>query len=181
MLLTIKDIQAFFKISRRTVYHWIKKEILHPVRIGGIIRFRKEEIDALLAAGETGAMARKTRVLVIDDDVLVRYSLSHLLLKQGYEVVVVASGREALDAISGACFDLVVSDYRMPEMNGVETLHALQKAMRETYQKPLRAVFLTAYADDAVRTAADEIGVRAVVEKPFDVNDFVQVLQRSLN
>jgi excisionase family DNA binding protein len=179
MLLTIQDLQKLFKISRRTVYHWIKKKILHPIRIGGIIRFRKEDIDALLQ-GIPQTQPHMPKILVVDDDILVRLSLAQLLQRHGFEIVAVSSGKEALAAVEGQTFDLVISDYRMPEMNGAETLGAIQKVM-QARKKNMRAIFLTAYADDAVRAQARQIGVRTVVEKPFDVEDFVQVLQTSLN
>src|SRR5207302_1044106 len=67
------------------------------------------------------------RLLVVDDDESSRRSLSRLLTHLGYEVVVAANGREALDITGGQALDLILSDIKMPELDGFALLERLKQ------------------------------------------------------
>ena len=84
-LLTVSDVKKLLRISRRTVYYWIKSGILKPIRIGGVFRFHPEDIEALIQRDRAGLALRKKRILAIDDDFLVRESLKILLEREGFE------------------------------------------------------------------------------------------------
>ncbi len=180
-LLTVNDVMNVFKISRRTVYYWIKRNILHPIRIGSVYRFHPVDIEALIEKNHPkGMMHRKKRILAIDDDLLVRESLKHLLEQEGYEATVVSSGREALDILLNSVFDLVITDIRMPKMDGIETIKAIRK-QQERFGKPkLPAIVLTAYDDQKVRRSAEKLGVRKFMTKPFDRDKFFNNIKKSL-
>ncbi len=65
-------------------------------------------------------------ILVIDDEELITKSLLKLLSKEGYNVTVARSGTEALENIKKIDFDLIISDVRMPEMDGIETIKEIR-------------------------------------------------------
>ena len=67
------------------------------------------------------------RILIIDDDAALRTTLRELLEGQGYEVIEASDGREGLYHYLGTPVDLVITDLLMPEHEGVETIHALQR------------------------------------------------------
>lgn len=67
------------------------------------------------------------KILVIDDDHLVVKTIGKLLEAEGYEVITSESGQEALTIIENDSLDLVISDIRMPGMNGVETINVKKK------------------------------------------------------
>ncbi|MBI2166683.1 MAG: response regulator [Candidatus Omnitrophica bacterium] len=180
-LLSVPEVVSILNVSRRTVYYWIQKGILLPVRIGGTIRFHPEDILALVEKDREGAPPRKKRVLAIDDDFLIRESLKNLLERNGFEAVVVASGEEALELLSKDAFDLILTDVRMPRMNGLETLKAIRNLRSQFGKPPLPEIILTAYEDPQVIQEAKALGVREFILKPFEVENFVNTLQRNLN
>ncbi|MFH1799390.1 MAG: response regulator [Candidatus Omnitrophota bacterium] len=182
-LLKIKDIMKIFCISRRTVYHWMDKGILKPLRIGGVCRFRKEDIERMLQdqAGDMTEGKKRLSVLAIDDDVLVRESLKNILKREHIQANVVASGYEALEAIKRENFDLIITDIRMPGMNGIETIQAIRSLRKNLGRRPIPEIILTAYDDAPVQEDAKRLGVRNFILKPFELNEFISTLRSQLN
>jgi CheY-like chemotaxis protein len=126
--------------------------------------------------------AKKTkRVLAIDDDGLVRKSLEIFLKEAGYEPTVAESGEEALRILSGRHFDLLVTDIRMPGMDGLQVIQAVREYCRQMRKNPIPEIVLTAYNDEHVKQSVERLGVRNFVLKPFVADEFLRVLERSLN
>jgi DNA-binding NtrC family response regulator len=123
------------------------------------------------------ATARK-RVLVVDDEPLVVKSLQALLTLEGdYEVLGFTSCRMALEAIRTRPCDVAISDFLMPEMDGVAFLREVRRLYVEV---PL--IILTGYADkeSAIR-AINEVGLYQYLEKPWKNDDFLQIIEGALN
>lgn len=176
-LFTTKDVMRILSISQRTLYYWIEQGKLHPVRIGRGYRFKPEEIEALINESkvEVGT-EKKQRVLAIDDDLLVRESLKLLLERSGLEAIVVKSGKEALEVLKEASFDVIITDMRMPEMSGVQTIEAI-RALRDQQGKPdIPVVVITGYQDQQARDRAIKLGVKKFIMKPFEWDEFLGVL-----
>lgn len=180
-LLSVKQVQTYLNVSRRTVYYWVKKGILKPIEIGGLLRFHPEDIDALIEKHRSTGTHRKKRILAIDDDILVRESLKRLLEREGFEVTIASSGQEALRLVSQEVFDLVITDVRMAEMNGIETIKAIREERARFRKAPLPEVVLTAYDDEPVREEARCLGVRDFVIKPFQLDKFVETIRKNVN
>jgi len=98
-------------------------------------------------------------VLVVDDDSAVRDVTTVMLSEFGYRVIEAGSGKAALDVLRREDVDLLLADYAMPGMNGVETVRAAQQL-----RPGLPALFITGYADLA---ALREIGEDRIIQKPF--------------
>jgi len=114
-------------------------------------------------------------VLLVDDEEIVTTSISALLmLETDYDVLVFNSPIEALEEMRHEEIDLVISDYLMPDMNGVEFLMEMKKLQPEAIR-----IILTAYADkeNAIK-AINEVGLYQFVEKPWD-NDALLLLIRN--
>ncbi len=110
-------------------------------------------------------------ILVVDDELSMREFLSILLTKEGYRVLTAADGAEALDIAAADNVALVVSDIRMPGMNGLELLSALKQ------ENPgLPVIMITAFAspDDAV--TAMKNGAFDYITKPFNVDEIKGVI-----
>ncbi|MBI5210818.1 MAG: response regulator [Elusimicrobia bacterium] len=121
------------------------------------------------------SQANSPRVLVIDDDKNQRYMLQFSLQSNGYEVVAVASGQEALDQAGASKFDAAVCDIMMPGMNGVETLEKL-KAL----QPELKVVMATGYATPQTALKSMKLGALNYITKPYKIEDLLDILVKSL-
>jgi two-component system response regulator AtoC len=122
---------------------------------------------------------RKKRILAVDDDGLVRRSLEILLREAGYDPTIAASGQEALGFLVQRHFDLLITDMRMPGMDGLQVIRAVRDYCLEKKRPPIPEIVLTAYNDERVRESADRLGVKEFILKPFKIDEFLKVLERS--
>ena len=110
------------------------------------------------------------RLLVVDDDPLVRAAIVAPLEESGHFVDAVSDGVTALAALSQRRFDLVLVDFAMPEMNGTQLIHSSRQIRPDQ-----RFVIVTGYADsDAIKGAAHE----AVLRKPFLPSELLEVVDK---
>jgi len=116
------------------------------------------------------------RVLVAEDSLVNQRITTRLLEKRGYRAVVVANGREALEALKNENYDLVLMDVHMPEMDGLEATAAIRQREKETgFHQPVIA--LTASIDRARCLAA---GMDGHLEKPINPQELDEVLKTQL-
>jgi DNA-binding NtrC family response regulator len=117
----------------------------------------------------------KTNILVVDDLKSSRLTLGGILEDEGHNVVLAENGYQAIEAAKQIPFDLIFMDIKMPGINGVQTFREVKKI------NPKAAVIMmTAYSvEDLVREALEE-GAYAVVYKPFDIEDIVNIIEAAL-
>lgn len=115
------------------------------------------------------------RVMVVDDEKLVRWSISNGLRKDGHEVVCAQDGEEAVGKAKEFCFDVAITDLRMPGMHGTEVLEILKRLCPET-----KVMILTAYSGELSREAAIERGACEYMEKPFVVDEIRDTVRKVL-
>jgi CheY-like chemotaxis protein len=120
------------------------------------------------------------KILLIDDEDLVRKSLGNFLSKQGYEVVACGDGEEALSRVRSEAVDLIVCDVRMPRLDGVETLKALRFFYKTHNHKPKPEILITGYADESSEREAYEMKVAEYLHKPLDMQDFLGRIQKHM-
>jgi len=120
------------------------------------------------------------RILVIDDDPLVRRSLHVLLHQAGYTVESAASGMEGLEKLPEGHFDLVMTDVRMPEMDGFAVLRAIRDYCVASHRPPFEEVVLTGFNDVHALESAQSLGIRHFVLKPFDTDELLDEVYRLL-
>jgi DNA-binding response OmpR family regulator len=108
-----------------------------------------------------------TRVLVVDDEPMVRDVLARYLEKEGYEVDVAEDGEQALDALATQVPDLVLLDLMLPRVDGLEVL----RRMRE--RTPTAVIMLTARGEETDRVVGLELGADDYVTKPFSPREVV--------
>jgi len=121
--------------------------------------------------------ASTPKILLVDDEPSIRQLLSYRLRKEGYEVVLAENGREAIAVLERGGIDLLVSDIRMPDMNGVEVLRAA-KAL----DPDILGVMITAYASKETSIEALRLGASNYVEKgaPEFPSEVVEVVGHAL-
>jgi len=119
----------------------------------------------------------KPTVLIVDDEELVTISLRNLfILQSDYNVVTHTSPGEALSAARSFPVDLVISDYLMPELDGITFLSRLREIQPQTVR-----VLLTGYADkeNAIR-AINSVGLYQYIEKPWDNEKLLIVVKNGI-
>jgi len=124
---------------------------------------------------ETARGGDGARLLVVDDEPTQREMLSGILGRAGYRVETAAGGREALEALERDAFDLLLTDQKMPGMDGLALLDRAQ-AMRPD----LPVVLMTAYGSVSDAVAAMKKGAADYLTKPFEREELLLVLERAL-
>jgi two-component system response regulator PilR (NtrC family) len=107
--------------------------------------------------------ADSARILVVDDERSMREMLAILLRREGHDVAAAENGRSAIDLLNQRPFDLIVSDARMPDIDGLEVLrHA------RSVNPAIIAIMVTAYGSPDLIRGVAQLGVNDYVEKPFN-------------
>lgn len=120
-------------------------------------------------------------ILLIDDDELVLQSLATVLESQGYEVEKARNGFEALEKAEGREFGLVISDIRMPGMDGIELIRKIRQINEERRRKPIPEILITGYADENAYLRALKLKVTEYLYKPFDMKVFLEIIQKGIS
>ena len=133
-----------------------------------------------LRSGDRLIMAKgenSQTIIIVDDEEMVLTSLSSFLsLETEYNVITYTSAKEALNFVKNNEVDLVVSDYLMPEMDGIRFLAQVKKIKPEVPR-----IILTGYADkeNAIK-AINEVGLFQYIEKPWDNDDLLIIFRNGL-
>jgi DNA-binding NtrC family response regulator len=113
------------------------------------------------------------KMLIVDDEETLTYSLyqSFILSQKNYEVVTAASGEEAAERLAEKEFDLVITDIRMPGMDGLELLTQIKAKYPKT-----EVIVMTAYGSLEKKEEAIQKGARFYIEKPFEIKEIKQLV-----
>ncbi len=115
------------------------------------------------------------KILLIDDDEGLLHFLSRFFLRKGFDVTALANARTAIDAISRENFDLVMLDYKMPELNGLDALDEIKKIDAKT-----PVILMTAYGTTDLTIEAMKRGAYDYLVKPFDQMDLTRIVGEAL-
>jgi DNA-binding NtrC family response regulator len=117
----------------------------------------------------------KGRVLIIDDEEIVRTSCQRVLEPAGYSVKTAANGEAGFTLLKNHTFDLVITDLMMPDMDGLEVLRKIRETWPET-----EVVIMTGYGTVKTAVRAMKIGVFDYIEKPFNPQDLIAITAKAL-
>lgn len=121
-------------------------------------------------------MPNQASVLVVDDDPNFRNTLSKILEKKGYPTSTAESGMQVIELVKERPFDVILMDVKMPVMNGLEAYKRIKQIRPSTV-----VIFMTAFSvEDLVKDAIKD-GAYAVIEKPFDIDIVVNMIEKSRN
>ncbi len=123
-------------------------------------------------------MAARKRVLVVDDEVRLAFLLKQSLLSLGpeYDIQTANTGNDALSIMDREPYDLVITDYRMEGMGGLD----LMKAIRSKRPATL-IILMTAYGSDEVQAEAERLHAFRYITKPFPIEEFQRIVREALN
>ncbi len=117
------------------------------------------------------------RILVVDDESFIRQAVGQALQKQGHQVAIAADGRDALEQLGAATFELVVCDISMPHMDGIELCDIVRRDPRTA---AIPFLFLSAYQDIQTRLQGLSAGADDFLGKPFSLDELVYRVNRLL-
>lgn len=117
-------------------------------------------------------------ILIVDDDLGIRLSVSDYLELAGYSVVMSENGQSALEMVSQHQPHLIVTDVTMPQMDGYELIRQVR---RQPAFRLLPVIFLTARTNTHERIKGYQLGCDAYLPKPFELNELVAVVRNLLD
>ena len=186
--LTTEEVLEYLQVNLRTVYRLIKAGKIPAVRVGRQWRFRKSDLDAWLESQRPrslrppvqqstrpAAVSGRPRVLVVDDEEGIRELLSKTLALVEYDVDVAHDGRSALERLRLMPYDLLITDLRMP---GVDGLTVIREARRLKTDLPV--IIITGFSTEASAIDAINLGVQGYLTKPFRVPTVLNAAAKAL-
>jgi len=117
----------------------------------------------------------KNKILIVDDEKLMRVSLEDKLTKEGYAVTSLSNAVEGVKLLQSTNFDAVITDLRLPKMDGIDFLREIKKASPETV-----VIIMTAYGSIENAVTAMKEGAYDYVTKPFSLEELIVKLQKAL-
>ena len=121
----------------------------------------------------TAVKKHPLHVLVVDDEPLIRWSVTETLAGLGLDVEQAECAASALEAITSTAlpFDVIVLDLRLPDMNDLSLLDTIRQLLPET-----PVVLMTAFGTPEIIAAARRLGVRGVLNKPFELAELSRLV-----
>jgi len=117
----------------------------------------------------------KHKILVVDDEQLIRWSLEQNLKKQGYEVITAGSGEDALRLVREELPDLMLLDIQLPGMNGIEVLEKVKE-----FEEEVVVIMVTALGVLETAVKAMRLGAYDYINKPFNLDELAIVIKKAL-
>ncbi len=115
------------------------------------------------------------RILIIEDEQLIRWSLRQKFGEKGYHVEEAETGADAASALDGSFFDLIMLDYKLPDMTGIDIL----RKIRET-DSDVVVIMMTAFSTIESAVEAMKLGAYDYITKPFDMDQRLRTVAKSL-
>jgi DNA-binding NtrC family response regulator len=116
-----------------------------------------------------------SNILIVDDEQSYRQLLSLVFEGDGHTIRTATNGREALEFMKADPTDLVITDVRMPDMDGISLLRAARE-----HQPEIGVVLMTAFASVETAREAFKLGADDFIQKPFDVDELKLIVKKTL-
>jgi CheY-like chemotaxis protein len=117
------------------------------------------------------------RILIVEDNPVVQRMITHVVSRQGYETETAENGREALKKLSVEEFDLVITDAKMPELDGMGLIDAI-RAVPEFSSLPI--ILITAHLDIYEGVSPEQLSAITLLTKPISSQDLAEALHKLL-
>ena len=119
-------------------------------------------------------------ILVIDDNPLLTTTLKRALAMEGYIVDTASDGHEGIRKAKSGFYHLILCDLHMPGLDGLMTIQHIQIFQREAGAGQSGFIVITAFGDEVNRSGASHLGVTDFLTKPFDLSEFLQIIDHHL-
>jgi hypothetical protein len=136
-----------------------------------------DQTAAALSRVPDKSAARAVRALLVEDNPVNQKVVLRLLEKHGHQVTIASNGREALQALIEAEFDIVLMDVQMPVMSGLEATEAIRRTERGTSRR-IPIVAMTAHAMTGDKELCLASGMDGYLSKPIRLNDLLEALDK---
>src|SRR4030066_1250694 len=117
----------------------------------------------------------KPSILIVDDDDVMRETLSDALRRSGYEIFLESSGNGSLSVIKKNVIDLILLDMRLPDVDGLEVLKKIKE-----FDTEILVIIMTAYSDVKTAVSAIKSGAYHYINKPFDLEELKLLIEKGL-
>ncbi|MEI6306605.1 MAG: response regulator, partial [Deltaproteobacteria bacterium] len=117
----------------------------------------------------------ESKILIVDDELSMREFLSILLEREGYRVTAAANADAALAQLDLNLFDLVISDVKMPGLNGIELLRRIKTNAPDT-----SVLMITAFSEAEQAVEAMKLGAYDYIAKPFKIEEVKQLVKNAI-
>ena len=115
------------------------------------------------------------RVLIVEDEALIRWSLRQKFEERGYQVVEAETGQAALDVFDEGLFDLIMLDYKLPDITGLDVLHGIRQIDADVV-----VIMMTAYSTIETAVEAIKLGAFNYIAKPFQMEEMLLTVDKAL-
>ena len=113
------------------------------------------------------------KILLVDDDEWIRDSLSFFFEAEGCNLLTFETAEEGMEAINQQAYEIVISDYQLPGMDGLEFFRRVKEKQPNAFE-----ILITAYANCEILKEAKKMGVKDIIPKPFTSEDVETCLAR---
>ncbi len=115
------------------------------------------------------------KILIVDDDKLIRWSLKELFAQEGYEVKAVATVKEALEQAEDKPYDLIFTDLEINDENSIEMLRKMT-----SFQPEAKIIILSALTRQQIESQLENLRIFSIIEKPFRSEQIKSIVKEAL-
>ncbi|OQX92731.1 MAG: hypothetical protein B6D58_01470 [candidate division Zixibacteria bacterium 4484_95] len=119
-------------------------------------------------------MKEDVKIMIVDDEAIMRNLLLKILEQEGYHVTLVSSAKEAIEKLNNERFDLLLSDVKMPDMDGFQLLKKVKKEWPQ-----IAIIMMTGYGDAYTVKEALMLGADEYITKPFKSHEISLIVERA--
>ncbi|MBN2374222.1 response regulator [bacterium] len=118
---------------------------------------------------------KNKKILIVDDDPNICEILLDILIEEGYQVVTACNGMDALERIRHGSFNLVITDVKMPIMDGMALLREIERS-----HKDIEVILITSYGNQGQQVEATLLGAYEYLNKPLNMDQLKEIIARAL-
>ncbi len=119
------------------------------------------------------AELKKMKLLLVDDDEWIRDSMRLFFQSEGCDLVTLETAEEALEMIEKQPFDIIIADFRLPGMDGIELFKRIPGPSRRAMK-----ILITAYLNKEIESSARQVGIHDLIEKPIKAEAIEESLSK---
>lgn len=171
-LMTVQELANYLRVTKKTIYRLLERGSIPAVKVGHNWRFEKAAIDEWLHRNSTAA---KARILVVDDDEIIRVLFKETLEELGHSVTTAETSSKGLQFVERLDFDAIFLDLKIPDVDGAELLRQIRSI------KPrVPVIIITGYPDSDLMGRALAQGPFGIMNKPFGESDIITAVDSFL-